>query len=118
MTIGVAGSLSPPATEVEDQAASLPSRPEPAMERPRYRQPGFTVPGSHVGVPGRARASSTVEGRAPAGSRVEAAGQVVDVGGDLRFRLRIPADARGVMPVRVIRPDRTVLVLRVEIVHD
>lgn len=82
---------------------------------PRRHTPGFTVPGSQVGVPASAQAGSTIEGIAPSGSRVEAAGQVVEVGADRRFRLRIPMEASGKLPVRVVRANGTVLVLRIEV---
>ncbi|WP_149195406.1 hypothetical protein [Luteimonas suaedae] len=105
---GIACSLPPPAPAT----SAPPSRPD-ERTRERVRQPGITVPGSQVGLPDRARAGSIIEGRAPAGSRVEAAGQTLEVGEDMRFRLRIPAGAHGAVPVRIVRPDRTVLVLRV-----
>lgn len=105
------------ATVVPDPPPPALAPPERTMQPPRRRVPGFTVPGSQIGMPDRARAGSVVEGIAPAGSRIEAADQVLEIGEDRRFRLRIPADAQGALPVRVIRPDGRVLVLRVEIIE-
>lgn len=86
--------------------------------RPSPRLPGTTVPGSQVGLPSQARAGSVVEGIAPTGSRVEAAGQVLHVGSDRRFTLRVPADARDTLPVRIVLPGDRSLLLRVRIAAD
>ena len=85
---------------------------------PRRNTPGVTVPGSEIALPTRASAGSVIEGTAPADARIEAAGQVLHVGSDRRFGLRIPEDARGLLPVRIVRPDGRTLLLRIEIVRD
>jgi hypothetical protein len=78
--------------------------------------PGFRIPNTQVFLPPHASAGSIVEGRAPAGSRIEAAGQTLTASEDGRFQLQVPADARGRLPVRIERPGRTALVLQLEIV--
>lgn len=85
---------------------------------PSRRTPGTTVPGSQVGMPSQVRAGSVVEGIAPAGSRVEAAGEVLQVGKDRRFMLHVPADARDTLPVLIVLPGNRSLRLRIRISAD
>lgn len=91
------------------------SPPDPLDRKPKPVSPGFRIPDTQVFLPPRARAGSSVEGRAPAGSRIEAAGQILTAGEDGRFQLQVPVDARGRIPVRIERPGRTALVLQLEI---
>lgn len=113
---GVACSLYPATAAILPTTTPPAPEKQRAMEPPRHHLPGFTVPGSQIGLPTSARAGSIIDGIAPARSRVEAAGQVVQVGEDRRFQLQIPQDARGALRVRIQRADGRVLVLRVEIV--
>lgn len=86
-------------------------RPEPPRSSPGQRAPHTTV-----SLPGTAAAGATIPGTAPAGSRVEFLDQSQEVGADGRFQIRIPGDASGSLPIRIERPGRSVLVLRVDII--
>ncbi|WP_242107253.1 hypothetical protein [Luteimonas aquatica] len=85
------------------------------MRKPPHSSPGFQVPNSRVFLPASAAAGGTVEGRAPAGSTIEAFGLRQTVAADGRFRLAIPADASGAHTIRVRRPHMTPLSLRIDV---
>lgn len=89
-------------------AAPLPRDPAtpgtPGSGRPHVATPaGREMPGTRVRVPGTVEAGGVIDGRAPPGSVVEAAGVRVPVGADGRFRLVAPASA-GTVVVRIERP--------------
>lgn len=102
-----------------DSATPAPSAspPDPLDRKPKPVSPGFRIPDTQVFLPPHASAGSIVEGRAPAGSRIEAAGQTLSADEDGRFQLQVPADTRGRLPVRIERPGRTALVLQLQIVE-
>lgn len=112
VAITACGSTPSPASAPRGATLQIPS-PHPTGAVPFAR--GRTVPGSQIAMPIHACAGSTVEGTAPEGSRIEAGGQVLHPDTDRRFRLHIPVEAQGLMPVRVILPDGRTMVLHIEI---
>jgi murein DD-endopeptidase MepM/ murein hydrolase activator NlpD len=92
----------------------------PAKTRmsPKIGRPGFPVPGSSVSLPATAAAGSTVEGRAPPGSRVEYLGEQLTVPASGLFQVAIPAHTVEPVMVRIERPGMTPLRLRIGIAGD
>ena len=89
-------------------AATSPHRPRPVPE-------GKRVPNSSVFLPPSAAAGAVVRGRAPVGSRVEFLGEDIQVGDDGGFSIALPPDARGRIPVRIVRPHgQTPITLQIE----
>lgn len=111
----------PAAATRDDPPAAIQPAKRPAAQRTdsgatdMKRQAGFRVPGSSVSLPQQVAAGSTLTGAAPAGSRVEAFGQQIDVPQGGRFELQVPSDTRDSFMVRIHRPGMTTLALRVRI---
>lgn len=90
---------------------------EPDRERPRRSKPEPSILGSQIRLPARAYPGETIHGVAPAGSRVEMAGQELRVPEDRWFELHVPKQANGELEVHITRPDGRVMVLRLTILE-
>ena len=101
------------ARDARQESPKIPGR--IPQQRPRPAPGGKRVPNSSVYLPPSAAPGAVVHGRAPVGSRVEFLGADVAVQDDGGFSITLPPDARGRIPVRIVRPEgQTPITLHIE----